>query len=217
MRSLEHPSPSAARCRRRPPACGAACYLMLLHSLWVPAPRCIAEPRGALGARASVPACPMPAAMPAFAACQHLHQLTDFFGQVPDASAVVAAVDSLAHSLRVCLHRATICNATLPPAGTRRMPRLPRPQSTASPAALRWSVGGGGTHFMAQLGCPSLLPVPACRYQTHASAAKAAVDSITRSLALEWGAMGIRVNGVAPGPIEDTAGGHIKSGNTGAE
>lgn len=43
-------------------------------------------------------------------------------------------------------------------------------------------------------------------YQTHASAAKAAVDSITRSLALEWGAMGIRVNGVAPGPIENTAG-----------
>ncbi|KAK9082209.1 hypothetical protein Syun_031658 [Stephania yunnanensis] len=44
-------------------------------------------------------------------------------------------------------------------------------------------------------------------YQIHVSAAKAAVDSITRSLALEWGTdYDIRVNGVAPGPIEDTPG-----------
>lgn len=43
-------------------------------------------------------------------------------------------------------------------------------------------------------------------YQTHASAAKAAVDSITRSLALEWGEFNIRVNGVAPGPIDNTPG-----------
>jgi peroxisomal 2,4-dienoyl-CoA reductase len=42
--------------------------------------------------------------------------------------------------------------------------------------------------------------------QIHASAAKAAVDTITRSLALEWGALGIRVNGIAPGPIADTEG-----------
>ncbi|KAG1676064.1 hypothetical protein FOA52_014929 [Chlamydomonas sp. UWO 241] len=43
-------------------------------------------------------------------------------------------------------------------------------------------------------------------YQVHASAAKAAVDSITRTLALEWGEFGVRVNGIAPGPIEGTAG-----------
>ncbi|ONI11570.1 hypothetical protein PRUPE_4G113900 [Prunus persica] len=44
-------------------------------------------------------------------------------------------------------------------------------------------------------------------YQIHVSAAKAAVDSLTRSLALEWGTdYDIRVNGIAPGPIEDTAG-----------
>ncbi|MEM9067990.1 MAG: SDR family oxidoreductase [Myxococcota bacterium] len=42
--------------------------------------------------------------------------------------------------------------------------------------------------------------------QIHASAAKAGVDSITRSLAYEWGPMGIRVNGIAPGPIGDTEG-----------
>ncbi|MEC7985165.1 MAG: SDR family oxidoreductase [Myxococcota bacterium] len=42
--------------------------------------------------------------------------------------------------------------------------------------------------------------------QTHAAAAKAAVDSMTRSLALEWGSLGIRVNAIAPGPIADTEG-----------
>lgn len=36
---------------------------------------------------------------------------------------------------------------------------------------------------------------------------QAAVDSITRSLALEWGTdYDIRVNGIAPGPIADTTG-----------
>ncbi|MBA0681057.1 hypothetical protein Goari_012719, partial [Gossypium aridum] len=44
-------------------------------------------------------------------------------------------------------------------------------------------------------------------YQIHVSAAKAAVDSITRNLALEWGTDNdIRVNGIAPGPIADTPG-----------
>jgi peroxisomal 2,4-dienoyl-CoA reductase len=41
--------------------------------------------------------------------------------------------------------------------------------------------------------------------QTHASAAKAAVDSITRSLAAEWGSLGIRVVGIAPGDTEGVA------------
>ncbi len=42
--------------------------------------------------------------------------------------------------------------------------------------------------------------------QIHVSAAKAGVDAITRNLAVEWGRFGIRVNGIAPGPIEDTEG-----------
>eukprot|EP00565_Helicotheca_tamesis_P002995 CAMPEP_0185741784 /NCGR_PEP_ID=MMETSP1171-20130828/39137_1 /TAXON_ID=374046 /ORGANISM="Helicotheca tamensis, Strain CCMP826" /LENGTH=167 /DNA_ID=CAMNT_0028413769 /DNA_START=468 /DNA_END=971 /DNA_ORIENTATION=- len=43
-------------------------------------------------------------------------------------------------------------------------------------------------------------------YQCHVSAAKSAIDSLTRSLALEWGQHKIRVNGIAPGPIADTPG-----------
>ena len=42
--------------------------------------------------------------------------------------------------------------------------------------------------------------------QIHVSAAKAGVDAITRNLSAEWGKHGIRVNGIAPGPIEDTEG-----------
>lgn len=42
--------------------------------------------------------------------------------------------------------------------------------------------------------------------QIHVSAAKAGVDAITRNLSAEWGRFGIRVNGIAPGPIEDTEG-----------
>ena len=35
---------------------------------------------------------------------------------------------------------------------------------------------------------------------------QAAIDSMTRSLALEWGYYGIRVSGIAPGWIGDTTG-----------
>jgi peroxisomal 2,4-dienoyl-CoA reductase len=42
--------------------------------------------------------------------------------------------------------------------------------------------------------------------QLHVAAAKAAVDAVTRTLAVEWGSQGIRVNAIAPGPIGDTEG-----------
>lgn len=42
--------------------------------------------------------------------------------------------------------------------------------------------------------------------QSHVCAAKAGVDMITRTLAIEWGGLGIRVNSITPGPIDDTEG-----------
>ena len=43
-------------------------------------------------------------------------------------------------------------------------------------------------------------------FQAHAGSAKAAIDAMTRHLAVEWGGCGIRVNAIAPGPIDDTVG-----------
>lgn len=68
--------------------------------------------------------------------------------------------------------------------------------------ALQYLKGGGQI-----LNISATLHYTAAWYQIHVSAAKAAVDAITRSLALEWGAdYNIRVNGIAPGPIEGTPG-----------
>ena len=42
--------------------------------------------------------------------------------------------------------------------------------------------------------------------QIHVCAAKAGVDMITRTLALEWGGHGVRINSIVPGPIDGTEG-----------
>ncbi len=49
----------------------------------------------------------------------------------------------------------------------------------------------------------AFVPMP---FQAHVCAAKAGVDMLTRVLAMEWGAAGIRVNSLTPGPIDGTEG-----------
>jgi NAD(P)-dependent dehydrogenase (short-subunit alcohol dehydrogenase family) len=49
----------------------------------------------------------------------------------------------------------------------------------------------------------AFVPTP---YQAHVCAAKAGVDMLIRTLAMEWGGDGIRVNSIVPGPIEGTEG-----------
>lgn len=46
----------------------------------------------------------------------------------------------------------------------------------------------------------------AMSHQSPVCAAKAGVDMVTQSLALEWGADGIRINSISPGPIDGTEG-----------
>ncbi|XP_069037033.1 peroxisomal 2,4-dienoyl-CoA reductase [(3E)-enoyl-CoA-producing] isoform X2 [Lepisosteus oculatus] len=52
--------------------------------------------------------------------------------------------------------------------------------------------------------------------QVHAGSAKAAIDAMTRHLAVEWGPSGVRVNSLAPGPISGTEG-YRRLGGTAAQ
>jgi 2,4-dienoyl-CoA reductase [(3E)-enoyl-CoA-producing], peroxisomal len=75
-----------------------------------------------------------------------------------------------------------------------------------------WNVSRAAFHAALRAHGGSILNISATLHyggtpgQVHVAAAKAAVDALTRTLAVEWGPLGIRVNAVAPGPIRDTEG-----------
>jgi len=75
-------------------------------------------------------------------------------------------------------------------------------------AALPWlrkaAAGGTGACMLA---ISATLYYTASPFQGHAAAAKAGIDSLTKTLAAEWSDDGIRVVSIAPGPIADTEGG----------
>lgn len=60
-----------------------------------------------------------------------------------------------------------------------------------------------GASVLSITAAQSWLPTPG---QAHVGSAKAGIDQLTRTLAIEWGSAGVRVNAIAPGPIEDTEG-----------
>lgn len=72
----------------------------------------------------------------------------------------------------------------------------------ASKAALPWLKATRGV----VLNISATLHYGGTPAQAHVSAAKAGVDALTRNLAVEWGPYGIRVVGIAPGPIDGTEG-----------
>lgn len=60
-----------------------------------------------------------------------------------------------------------------------------------------------GAALIAISATQAFTPMP---LQAHVCAAKAGIDQMVRTLALEWGPIGIRVNTIAPGPVAGTEG-----------
>lgn len=60
-----------------------------------------------------------------------------------------------------------------------------------------------GASFIAITAGQAINPTP---FQAHVCAAKAGVNALLKTLAMEWGPAGIRVNGISPGPIDGTEG-----------
>lgn len=69
-------------------------------------------------------------------------------------------------------------------------------------AAIEFARPEGGA-FIAISAPQGSVPFP---HQAHVNAAKAGINHLVRSLAVEWGARGIRVNAISPGPIDGTEG-----------
>lgn len=60
-----------------------------------------------------------------------------------------------------------------------------------------------GASLIAITAGQAVVPTP---FQIHACCAKAGINMMVKCLAKEWGPAGIRVNGISPGPINDTIG-----------
>jgi NAD(P)-dependent dehydrogenase (short-subunit alcohol dehydrogenase family) len=60
-----------------------------------------------------------------------------------------------------------------------------------------------GASLLAITAGQAVRPTP---LQAHVCAAKAGVNMLVKTLAVEWGPDGVRVNGISPGPIADTEG-----------
>lgn len=133
-----------------------------------------------------------------------------FAADVRQPDAVVAAVDAAASALGrldILVNSAAgnfLCPADqLTPNGLSAVVDIDlKGTFHACRAALPHLSKGGGVI----LNVSATLQLPATPLQMHASAAKAGLDSLTRSLALEWGRRGIRVLGIAPGPVAGTEG-----------
>lgn len=63
-----------------------------------------------------------------------------------------------------------------------------------------------GRHGGTILNISATLHYTGVPFQVHAGSAKAAIDAMTKHLAVEWGPAKVRVNAIAPGPIDDTEG-----------
>jgi NAD(P)-dependent dehydrogenase (short-subunit alcohol dehydrogenase family) len=60
-----------------------------------------------------------------------------------------------------------------------------------------------GASLIAITAGQAVKPMPC---QAHVCAAKAGINALVRTLAMEWGPAGVRVNAISPGPIEGTEG-----------
>ena len=60
-----------------------------------------------------------------------------------------------------------------------------------------------GASLIAITAPQAVAPMP---YQAHVCAAKAGINMLIKCLALEWGPAGFTVNGISPGPIDETEG-----------